>query len=166
MDKMKRGEVVKGPSFCGRSDLIPNHFIVSEHFDKAIRAMEWRLSQGEDYGGQASTELKMAQETVLEQEAVNGKDDVKLRSESYDPDHQTLGEPVPINPRLFPDLCLGYGNALSSHTKREVLKMRLLSILLNKLGANYYKQINGETDLFTIQMSTQDDPITTSWEFV
>jgi len=168
IDKMIRGEVVKGPSFCEMEDAIPNQFVISRDFDEAIRGMELRLSQGEDYGGLASNELKLAQETVLDQETVNGNDATTelLASESYDPDDLTLGEPVPVNPRLFPDLCIGYGNALSSHTKREVLKMRLLAILLNKLGANYYKQLNGDNDLFTVQMSAESKPITTPWEFV
>jgi hypothetical protein len=164
MTKMERGEVVKGPSFCEND--IPNHFVISLDFDKTVRKMEQRLVQGDDYGGLASTELKMAKETVLDQETVDSNTE-ELRSESYDPDDLRLGEPVPVNPRLFPDLHIGYGDAKSSHTKREVLKMRLLSILLNKLGANYYKQVNGAADdLFTVQLSDEDKPISTPSEFV
>lgn len=169
MTKMERGEVVKGPSFCDEE--IPPNFIISQDFDRTVRNMELRLIRGDDYGGVlASTDLKVAQETVLDQDTVHNSDEELLGSESYDPDDIKLGEPVPVNRRLFPDLCLGYGDAVSSHTKREVLKMRLLSILLNKLGANYYKQVHGndddDADLFTVQMKDNYEPISTPWEFV
>ena len=152
MEKMTIGEVVKGPSFVdAKHSLIPtDNFVVETDFDKVIRQMEERLGAHPDNkaGHMVSTELQIAQETVLD-EPVNGE------AASYDPEDRSMSAPVPVNPRLFPDLHIGFGDALCSHTKREVLKMRLLALLLNKLGSNYSKQADGcsESDLFTVQMT-------------
>ena len=183
MEKMMAGEVAKGPSFVDSVSrhLIPQHFIIDEHFERAIRGMEARLS-GEDSeevdGLINDIGMKMAQEEskakLLEEESngiiTNGvanseKDEV---SSSYNPDDRSLGDPVPVNPRLFPDLHFGYGSALSTHTKRETLKMRLISLLLNKLGANYYRKLSGDDteELFTVQMSRDSPAITTPSDFV
>jgi hypothetical protein len=58
---------------------------------------------------------------------------------TYDPDSRRLAEPTLIDDRLLPDLYLGYGDALCTHTQREILHNRLLSILLNRLAANYVR---------------------------
>ena len=176
MDKMKVGEVVKGPTFAeGPSDdsLIPNEFVVAEHFDAAVKSMEDILAGHDERGEMTSTELKMAQDAVIQNENEDHDDAKAYKTEKgrvdYDPDDRSIGEPVPVNPRLFPGLhFLGWGNAISSHTKREVVKMRLLSLLLNKLGSNYFRISEGEpeSNLFKLQMKPGDKPMTTPWEFV
>lgn len=177
--KMVNGEAVKGPSFVDESsiDTVPNSFVVTRDFDRAISTMERRLGYEGDYGGVASTGMKLAQEEAILQEEKSSmlkrmmskkKGDKKLKSEEYDPHDRSLPEPVPVNPRLFPDLYLGYGEAESTHTKREILKMRLISIILNKLAANYYKQIKGASSepLFEVKWSDESKTITTPSEFV
>jgi hypothetical protein len=77
-----------------------------------------------------------------------------------------MAEPVPINGHLFPGLHLEWGSAKSSHTKREVLKMHLLLVILNKLGANYYRISNGENGIFSVQMAATEKPVTTLSEFI
>lgn len=173
MEKMILGEVVKGPSFMDQESaaLIPNDFVVETDFERAIKGMESRLMRSNDDGGIASTAMKMAQEDVMAQE-MSVKDQqegkkVKLPSEPYDPECRRMAEPVPINPRLFPDLHMGFGGALCSHTKREGLKIRLLALLLNKLGSNYYKQARKSSEpLFSIRMSESDRPIYTPGDFI
>lgn len=175
MDKMKVGEVIKGPAFAeGLSDdaLIPNDFVVDKDFDAAVKSMEGILAGHDERGEMTSTELKMAQDAVIQDEHDKHDDAKAYKDEQgradYDPEDRSVGEPVPVNPRLFPGLHLGWGSAKSSHTKREVVKMRLLSLLLNKLGANYYRMANGEpeSNIFKLQMKPGDEPITTPWEFV
>eukprot|EP00977_Amphora_coffeiformis_P026554 scaffold27769_cov176-Amphora_coffeaeformis.AAC.5 len=59
----------------------------------------------------------------------------------YDPTSIELPSSVPIDDRLFPDLYMGYGDALSTHTQLEILQNRLLSVLLNRLSTNYLMQM-------------------------
>ena len=176
MDKMKVGEVVKGPTFVqdlSDSFLVPNDFVVSKHFSTAVAGMEAILAGHDERGEMTTTALKMAQDEVIKSEH-DDHDDAKAYkadqtgSLEYDPEDRRVGEPVPVNPRLFPGLHLGWGDAINSHTKREVVKMRLLSVLLNKLGANYYRRSEGEpeSNFFRIRMNPGDEPITTPWEFV
>jgi hypothetical protein len=130
--------------------------------------MEGRLGAHHDEGNLDSTELKIAQEEAIEIEGRKNDDNDKTMSvvDGFDPEDRCTGEPVPVNPHLFPDLYLGWGDALCSHTKREVLKMRLISLLLNRLGANYYRKVTGDDKLFSVRMSEGDEPITMPWEFV
>ena len=167
-DKMKVGEIVKGPTFVNNlsdTSLIPNDFVISLDFDKAIFGMEDILAGHEEHGDMTETALKVAQEDAIQKEE-HHKDAQAYRAQKinhkYDPEDQKTGEPVPVNPRLFPGLYLGWGGALNSHNKREVLKMRLLSLLLNRLGANYYRQTEGEDEkeLFQVRMKEGDAPIT------
>jgi len=46
--------------------------------------------------------------------------------------------------------------------------MRLLSILLNRLGANYFRRAEGEpeSNIFQLRMNPDDNPITTPWQFI
>ena len=177
IEKMMAGEVVKGPSFaCAENDgecMIPQEtFVVSRDFDSAIATMERKLSQQKEASGQTDTSLQMARMEVaangVDKAAIMKGDDEKEEDAGrYDPDDQRLSQPVPINPRLFPGLHLGYGNAISSHTKREILKMRLLATLLNRLGSNYYKRANGrDEEIFSVAMNEDELPVTTPSAFI
>jgi hypothetical protein len=167
MDKFKLGEVVVGPSFVDEESgsLIPQDFVVENDFDRIIGSMEDRLrGESEDCHANESTELKVAKKEVLDEEVADKGDD--KGSSCYDPEDRRMGEPVPINTRLFPDLYLGWGDAVCSHTKREVLKMRLLSTLLNKLGSNYDRRRKGDQNLFLVRMKASDSPISTPSAFL
>jgi hypothetical protein len=179
MQKMTSGEAASGPSFVDKEvttskgvPLIPNEFIIFQHFDAVISAMEARLSGIEGIEGSRvkPTGLQMAQETIADQEKdpkATLADGIPSETTAYDPKYIRLSEPVPVNPRLFPGLHLGYGKAVSSHTKREVLKMRLVSIILNKLVSNYYKHIRKEdTMVFSVRMPEDSPSITTPSEFI
>lgn len=174
IDKMKTGEVVKGPSFaCLDSNskycLMPrNEFVMDRDFDNIIKELELRLAGQNEATGQTDTSTEVLREE-LKNDVINGDASSEMNDTPlvYDPDDRSLPEPVPVNPRLFPGLHVGHGQAICSHTKREVLKMRLLSVILNRLGANYYRIANGETDeIFTVRMQSNEKPISTPWEFV
>lgn len=170
LEKMKAGENVKGqPSFVDPDEnLIPDRkFVMDANFDYIIRRMEERLGVHPDHqvGHVTSPEHQVAVEVA------NAKADQEKREQiyGYDPDDTSMAAPVPINPRLFPDLHLGWGDAKCTHTKREVLKMRLLSLLLNRLGANYQKLAVGVTnteELFTVHMSSTGSAMTKPSELI
>ena len=63
----------------------------------------------------------------------------------YDPHSKKLPAPKPIDDRVLPDLCTGYGDTLCTHTQREILYNRLLSVLLNRLSSNYLAD-NGQEE--------------------
>jgi len=159
MDKMKVGEHVSGPTF--NEDMVPTSgFILEQDFHSTIQKMEQVLRDEGDGAEMSSTELQTAQADL--------KDDEEDQNESednaslYNPNDRSMGKPIPINPRLFPDLHLGYGDAKCSHTKRQVLQMRLLAILLNRLGSNYHRIAKQDKDdLFSIQL-TKDGPTITN----
>jgi hypothetical protein len=156
IDMMKAGEVVfDGVSFSEVS------LIEQFDFDAAIAEMEQKLDQPEVCFDIGDCQLKGAQDSASEDEPIPSS-----KPSGYDPDDRAMVEPVPINERLFPGLHLGWGSAKSSHTKREVLKMRLLSVILNKLGANYYRISNGENGIFSVRMAATEKPITTPSEFI
>ncbi|KAL7557357.1 hypothetical protein ACA910_020225 [Epithemia clementina (nom. ined.)] len=170
MDKMKAGEVTKEPSFA---DMVPcdRTFVLDSDFDATIAKMEQVLKGGEGKEASAnaahsdtSAELVKSDLADRGQKPVDSSENHDTGS-SYDPDDRRLPAPVPVNPRLFPGLHLGYGQAKSSHSKREVLKMRLLSVVLNRLASNYYRTVHQKNEepkeeLFTVQMSKGSEPIT------
>jgi hypothetical protein len=167
IDKMKLGEIGVTSSF------IPtNPFIVSRDFEAAIEKMEDELRNKQVASvGQSTRELDVARLELMNDELLT--QDMKIQEAKegqkqveYDPEGRNMVDPLPINPRLFPGLHLGWGNAKCTHTNREVLKNRLLSVLLNKLGANYYMKSKGETDIFSVQISEKAQEITTPWELV
>lgn len=157
IDRMKLGEVAASPCFGSskknpkdteaRESLVPNPFVVSRHFTHAVKVMEELIA----------TEREKKDTSGIPIDA----------SYKYDPDGRSMPEPVPANPRLLPGLHLGWGAAKCTHTHREIVNNRLLSVLLNRLGANYhihaYKQ---NEDIFALQMTDDDDPVTTPSEFV
>ena len=63
--------------------------------------------------------------------------------DKYDPNDRSFPPPTPINERLLPGLHLGKGDIKYTHTKREGIEHRLISVLLNKLCHNYYKLAKG-----------------------
>jgi hypothetical protein len=74
------------------------------------------------------------EETIAKMEAkIQLKDD-----NQYNPNDRSFPSPTPIDERLLPDLYLGWGDTKCTHTKREILLNRLVSVLLNKLSYNYY----------------------------
>jgi hypothetical protein len=125
LDCMEIGEVAQNPHFGANhldSDepLLPNPFIVSEHFEKALHGMEKLIEQ---------------------------------RDGECDPDSRTLPDPEPVNEKLLPGLHFGWGNALDTHTKREVVRNRLMCCLLNRLGFNYYRDEQDIGNHFVIKMT-------------
>lgn len=168
MEKMFLGEIGYSLSFSDtEKNLIPNPFVLFHDFPATIKNMEDLLRTSSGGGcGQSTRELDTAKEELLDDPLL--QQDLKEIKHTpprrfkdlYDPHGTKMADPVPINPRLFPGLHLGLGDAQCSHTNREVLKNRLVSVLLNKLGANYAKLIKGETDLFSVQV--EDDKIITT----
>ena len=157
LDKMKIGEVGYDPSFgaCfpaegeGEELLVPNPFIVSRDWERAIRGMEYKM------GDQDHIE---APTTPMDTTPANF-----AQTPKYDPDDRSLPKPMPLNERLLPGLHLGWGEAECTHTKREIIQNRLLCVLLNRLGRNYYYYTgleNGaDEDLFSVKMTESSDPI-------
>ncbi|CAJ1939011.1 unnamed protein product [Cylindrotheca closterium] len=165
MRKMKNGENDSGPSFD--TDILPNSgFVLDQDFHKTIRKLEKTIVDQGHCADHSPIELQAAQ-AELEEDSKYGdsktakdRDDDTKGMQQYDPNDRSMGEPVPINPRLFPDLHLGHGDALCSHTKRQVLQMRLVAVLLNRLGANYHRLANPDNAeaLFTMKL-TKDGPV-------
>ncbi|KAL7529545.1 hypothetical protein ACHAXR_004049, partial [Thalassiosira sp. AJA248-18] len=74
------------------------------------------------------------------------EDRIMQKDGKYDPNDRSYPDPVPVNERLLPDLYLGKGpDILITHTRREGIGHRLISVLLNKLCHNYYKLSQGNT---------------------
>lgn len=69
----------------------------------------------------------------------------------YDPDSKKLPASILVDDRLFPDLYLGFGDALSTHTQREILQNRLLSVVLNRLSTNYLMHMKMEEFLVILE---------------
>lgn len=163
LEWMNRGEVGYDPSFSGKPteddndteeqdiaeqetaekeapiDLICNPFIVSEHWEKAIDGME-RLMRGQEYVTDTSPAPNCEPSST---------------NVDYDPEDISLPEPTPINERIFPGLYMGWGDAKCTHTKREIIRNRLLAVLFNKLSHNYYKKELKSGDLFVVQMDSK-----------
>jgi hypothetical protein len=123
-------------------------------------------------GGQSTRELDAAREellddTILQHDMEKEVNRPRRFKDRYDPHGTKMSDPVPVNPRLFPGLHLGWGDAQCTHTNREVLKNRLISILLNKLGANYSKSTanTGGGNLFCVELENEK-VITTPWELI
>lgn len=166
MEKMVLGEIGFSPSFSDPG-LVPNPFVLSQDFPTAIRKMEDMMRRGGGIDcGQSTRELDAAREELSLESDIDtphqdsGEESKKVLprrfKDQYDPHSTKMADPVPINPRLFPDLHLGWGSAQCTHTNREVLKNRLLSVLLNKLGANYSKRIKGERNLFHVELDDEN----------
>lgn len=164
IQKMKRGENVNGPTFD--ETMVPHSgFVLTKHFHWTIQRMEGIMVKKGHCGDHSSVELQTARADLEEEEEEEPGDASPEPAkptewQPYNPNDRSMGSLVPINPRLFPDLYLGYGDAPCSHTKRQVLQMRLLAVLLNRLGANYHRVANnnGDESLFTMQLDA-DGPV-------
>ena len=111
--------------------LIPNPFIVEEHWDAALRGMEELIKKSNP----ANVRIK---DTKVEESTPANKDKTDEMA-TYDPNDRSLPAPTLLNESLLPDLYLGWGDAQCTHTKQEILRNRLLCVLLNRLGYNYYR---------------------------
>jgi len=110
---MRRGETDK---LTFPSELVPNPFVLSEHWAAAVRGLEDAIIA--ERGDSCSP---------------------------YDPDERTLGEPIAIRNMLLPDLHVGMGGVSCTHTNREILENRLLSVLLNRLATvDVLAELDGE----------------------
>jgi len=145
LEWMERGEIGYNPTFHTPTPstpeggvlnhervrvLVPNPFVVEDHFEAAIRGMEERIrSSQRKEGGEAK----------------------------YDPEDRSNAEPVPINRVILLDLYLGWGDAKVTHTKRECLRNRLFAILLTKLSYNYQRlKRDQDDDYFIVRMNGVD----------
>lgn len=119
--------------------LIPNPFIIEEHFEAAISGLEDRIR---------------AQESVTQTSAEALAEPV-MTTDVYDPEDRSLARPVPINRTILPGLHVGWGAAKCTHTKREILRNRLFAVLLTKLSYNYHlrKEREHPDSYFVVQMN-------------
>ena len=110
-------------------ELLPNPFIVEQHFDAAIGGLEDRI--------RAAQETTVTETTTTAQ-AAGAEQQVRTTPQTtYDPLDRSLPEPTPINPTILPGLYMGWGKAQCTHTQREILRNRLFAVLLTKLSYNY-----------------------------
>jgi hypothetical protein len=72
---------------------------------------------------------------------------------SFEPDDRSLPEPSPTNQQLFPDLYFGWGSEKCTHTRREIIRNRIVSVLLNRLAHNYYNKEQGIDDAFVVKFA-------------
>jgi len=124
-------------------DLIPNPFIISKHWNSAIEGMEQVLKSN----------------STVTSPVVPDAEKTETKGANYDPGDRSFPEPTPINPRLLPDLYLGWGDAECTHTKREIPRNRLLAVLLNKLSHNFYKKEQKQSDFFEVKMEESSTSI-------
>lgn len=116
-----------GPSDAHDRVIIPNPFVVEEHFERAISGLEDRIR------AQASVTQTSAQALA----------EPVMTTDAYDPEDRSLAKPHPVNPTILPGLHVGWGDAKCTHTKREILRNRLFAVLLNKLSYNYQLRTEG-----------------------
>lgn len=112
--------------------VLPNPFVLSEHWNEAIAAMERLLVQNATVCEWKSTPMEPPAESP---ESTRRASHVQA---TYDPNSKSMKPPVPVDARFLPGLHIGWGAASCTHTQREILKNRLLSVLLNRLASNYY----------------------------
>ena len=153
------GEVGFSPSFSEVVTLpaedillVPNPFIISKHWDKAIAGMEALLVTAN-----IGTKWK---ETPMEESNI---DQTQPGAFVYDAQSKVMKAPLPIDERRLPDLHLGWRSALCMHTHQEILKNRLLSVLLNRLASNYI--VNDEPP-FQIHVDESSEGMTQPTELI
>ena len=139
LEWMRRGEVGYTPTF-DQNNLVPNPFVVERHWNKAIQGMEQLLQS----------------EIIIKSKSTPNEDPGEhLESpQRYDPDDKSMPEPKPVNERILPGLHMGWGDALCTHTKREILRNRLFALLLTRLSYNYYlAEQRNEGSTFKVEMN-------------
>ena len=72
---------------------------------------------------------------------------------SFEPNDRSLPEPSPISQRLFPDLYFGWGSGKCTHSRREIIRNRIVAVLLNRLAHNYYNQEEGIDEPFVVKFA-------------
>jgi hypothetical protein len=142
VDDDEEGDKQAGSTSVSDKVLIPNPFVVEDHFDAAISGLEARIRRQDEVTGtspQAGAEAGMTKDT-------------------YRPDDRSLPEPKPVNSKILPGLCVGWGSAKCSHTKREILRNRLFCVLFTKLSYNYQCRKEGKDvdELFVVHMIGKD----------
>jgi hypothetical protein len=143
INKMIMGETGNDPSFASNEFIPAKRFHLETDLPAALDRMEELLTD------QANAAEQVGQDQVERQ--TNRRNDIGGVAPSinsiggYKPEGRAMALPVLINPRLLPDLHLGWGNAQCTHTNREVLLNRLVAILMNKLASNYYRRYTGHT---------------------
>jgi hypothetical protein len=123
---------------------VPNPFVLSRDWNRAIASMEHLLTQLGERSEWISTS-RDSQTTAGHFE--NG----------YDPHSRAMNAPSPIDERFLPDLHEGWGSALCTHAKREILQNRLLCVLLNRLSSNYFYSGCKKEPPFVVRMDETDD---------
>jgi hypothetical protein len=128
-------------SSTATTELIPNPFVVERHFEAAILGMEDRIR---------------SQSTVSATNPTPNAEPMTTTA-AYDPDDKSLPKPVPINEGVLPGLHMGWGDAKCTHTKRGILRNRLLAVIMTRLSYNYHivekeqKRGNAGDELFTVE---------------
>ncbi|GAX14805.1 hypothetical protein FisN_29Lh004 [Fistulifera solaris] len=143
MEKMIMGETGNDPSFASNEFIPSKRFHLDTDLPAALDRMEAILME------RANTDEQVGEDKVESQS--NRRYDIGGVAPSinsiggYKPEGRAMAPPVPINPRLLPDLHLGWGNAQCTQTNREVLLNRLVAVLMNKLASNYYRRYTGQS---------------------
>lgn len=89
--------------------------------------------------------------------------EIKLKEASggeYNPEEYPKVEPSPVHEILLPDLYMGAGDAIKTHTNRQIVQNRLLSILFNRLAANYLRKEVSDLTEFTVQLDAHSEALT------
>ena len=136
---MERGEIAYDPTYHTPSTpeggeaenvLIPNPFVIEDHFDAAILGLEERIRASQRKQGGEVT---------------------------YDPNDRSNAKPTPISRTVLPDLYLGWGDLKLTHTQRERQCNRLFAVLLTKLSHNYENRVQDrDNDYFVVRMNGSD----------
>ena len=143
MEKMTTGETGNDPSFASE-EFIPSskRFYFETDFPAALKRMEAILKKRADVAGQLCKDEGEMRGNLMNE--IGGVAPSINSVGGFKPEGRAMSPPIPINPRLLPDLHLGWGSAQCTHTNREVLLNRLMAVLMNKLASNYYRRYTGQ----------------------
>eukprot|EP00588_Corethron_pennatum_P000055 CAMPEP_0194295614 /NCGR_PEP_ID=MMETSP0169-20130528/53922_1 /TAXON_ID=218684 /ORGANISM="Corethron pennatum, Strain L29A3" /LENGTH=616 /DNA_ID=CAMNT_0039044831 /DNA_START=58 /DNA_END=1908 /DNA_ORIENTATION=- len=112
---------------------IPNPFVFSQHYRKAIDAME---------------------KLVTANNIKNGK-------KPYDPDEFEVMEATPVDEKTLPGLHRGMSGVKRTQNRRGILENRLISILMNNLSSNDIRhEFTDAPGPFSVVMDAGGSPIT------
>lgn len=142
IEKMKMGETGNDPSFASEEFIPQERFCFETDLPSALKRMETILTEQADVAGQMCKDECETRDNLLSE--IGGIAPSINSVGGYKPEGRAMSPPIPINPRLLPDLHLGWGNAQCTHTNREVLLNRIMAVLMNKLAANYYRRYTGK----------------------
>ncbi|EEC48277.1 predicted protein [Phaeodactylum tricornutum CCAP 1055/1] len=160
---------VNGSTRQTRRTLVPQNFVVSSDFEAAVTGMEDAIRAQSVCEGHSTKDEDFVREGIRELDDENDAHTIAdcKHSKTYNSEGRDMAEPMELNPRLFPDLYFGWGDAKCPYTNQEVIRNRLMSVLLNRLGANYNRHVHGdEENLFTVQMIEGGKMITKPSDFI